>query len=95
MMYGGLNSIDYFPDSSVYARSAPALSALSLSDSDKLQSHIEGSFLGALGVTPPLTILHQLFNLSSFQLPHLSNGESHSRDCCEDEIHSVQLLSCV
>lgn len=51
MMYGGLNSIDYFPDSSVYAGSAPALSALSLSDSDKLQSHIEGSFLSSIRET--------------------------------------------
>ena len=39
-----------------------------------------------MGVTPPLTgctVLHQLFILSSFQLPPLSNGESHSRDCYE------------
>lgn len=46
MMYGGLNSIDYFPDSLVYAGSTSAL-LLSLSDSDKLQSHIEGSFLSS------------------------------------------------
>ena len=44
---------------------------------------------GVLEVTPALTILHQLFNLSSFQLPHLSNGDSHSRDRYEDEVNCV------
>ena len=58
-------------------------------------SGVDWKRAGALGVTPPITILHQLFNLSSFQLPHLSNGESHSRDCCEDEINYVYVCVCV